>query len=311
MPRGAAFDNSPSATIPDLTGCVISNDRLHLRLATVIGRGGYGVVYKAEAVGASHESYAVKCINTSALREGERRSISREIQLQSACAKASKSVLCIEDVIVYDEEGYVFIITELCEGGDLLDHLLKGDFHGKDDLIRDSFVQIIDAVDACHRRGVYHRDLKPENIFCKKDGSLVLGDFGLATTSRNTRDFNTGSLPFMSPEVLGGLANERKPYSSPRADIWSLGVILLNLINAKLPWQKARAIDKVDKRGNIDACCDYFRTYLCNRRTYFHSEDFCVSREVGETLGSVFAVDPRKRITLADLRTRVQNTRTF
>lgn len=76
-------------------------------------------------------------------------------------------------------------------------------YFGNDALIRDVFIQIVDAVAYCHSLGVYHRDLKPENILCTEDGvRVVLADFGLATLDIVSSDLGVGSGYYMSPGAV-------------------------------------------------------------------------------------------------------------
>lgn len=77
---------------------------------------------------------------------------------------------------------------------------LSDRYFGNDSLIRDVFLQIIDAVAYCHSHGVYHRDLKPENILCSHDGmKMYLTDFGLATQDLISHEIGVGSGYYMSP----------------------------------------------------------------------------------------------------------------
>ena len=78
--------------------------------------------------------------------------------------------------------------------------IYKDIYMGEHDLIKDVYLQILDAVQACHDKGIFHRDLKPENILCKDGGKKVLlADFGFASLEEQSSAFHLGSLPFMSP----------------------------------------------------------------------------------------------------------------
>ncbi|KAH8119980.1 kinase-like domain-containing protein [Phellopilus nigrolimitatus] len=297
MHHSSLFGECGSAAIPDIDGIVIESPVVGaLRLTHRIGRGAWGVVYCAKSI-TDDKEYAVKCIDNGADEGGaRRRSIAREAFLHQTCSEASPLVLKLHDVVEDRHAGLMYIITDLCEYGDLLDHISQGRFVGEDEHIRQVFLEIIDAVDACHKAGVYHRDLKPENIFVKKTG-IVLGDFGLATTLPITDEFNTGSTPFMSPEVLGGLDSSEYCYTSVHADIWALGVILMNLIRSRPPWEIAQ---------NEDLS---FKWYLFRRKDFFYKV-YYVSQEAQDIFEHIF-VDTRKRISLAKLRERVLNVKTF
>ncbi|KAL1730996.1 kinase-like domain-containing protein [Schizophyllum commune] len=132
---------------------------------------------------------------------------------------------------------HVYVVLNLCDGGDLFSAITERNLYfGNDALIKSVFLQILDAVHHCHSKGVYHRDLKPENIFCSKDGATIyIGDFGLATDKEITKDYGCGSKFYMSPECIGKeiVLGE---FSNARSDIWSLGVVLTNLVSGRNPW---------------------------------------------------------------------------
>ncbi|TKW37687.1 hypothetical protein SEVIR_1G064500v4 [Setaria viridis] len=96
------------------------------------------------------------------------------------------------------------------------------------------FYQLIDAVDYCHRRGVYHRDLKPENLLLDTRGNLKVSDFGLSALTKPGQLLSTscGSPCYIAPEVI-----LHKSYDGAAADVWSCGVILFELLAGYLPFQ--------------------------------------------------------------------------
>jgi serine/threonine protein kinase len=102
---------------------------------------------------------------------------------------------------IVEEEDRTHVVMDYCPEGDLFMNITeRGRFVGNDVAARNIFLQILDAVAHCHRRGIYHRDLKPENILVCEDGNQVkLADFGLATTDSYSSDFGCGSTFYMSP----------------------------------------------------------------------------------------------------------------
>ncbi|VDC03633.1 unnamed protein product [Peniophora sp. CBMAI 1063] len=111
-------------------------------------------------------------------------------------------------------------------------------------LIASMFAQMCDAVQVCHDHGVFHRDIKPENFivtdgYVEVDGRrerkvlVKLSDFGLSTTDTESGDMDCGSAPYMSYECRNNVAPTYRPRA---ADVWSLGIVLINMLYHCNPW---------------------------------------------------------------------------
>jgi len=127
--------------------------------------------------------------------------------------------------------------------------------------------------------------------------SVKLVDFGLATSEPISSDFGCGSTFYLSPECQGGYMVNVKSYDSAANDVWSLGVILINLVFGRNPWKQACLRDE---------------TFVA----YAHNNNFLqtilpMSSELNEIIKSVFCLEPKKRISLADLARRVQACKSF
>lgn len=135
---------------------------------------------------------------------------------------------------------YVFVIMELMRGGDLSRAMRQGEVRDERDAWR-LFSHLIAGVSACHGAGVCHRDLKPLNLLITgRGGTLKVADFGLSTRLAGTPDASCALLSspactpdYAAPEVLRGLNND-----GYKADMWSCGVILYELLMGHLPFVK-------------------------------------------------------------------------
>lgn len=188
---------------PQLATCLAPEDRLglvlagRLELVSILGIGAYGVVYQATDI-FTNIPYAVKALPKTGLDQRQHRFQRREISLHH---RASQHPNVVSLIRILETSDCTFVVIEFCPEGDLFSNITEqGRFVGDDQLAKQAFLQILDAVQYCHSIGIYHRDLKPENILVTNHGQTVkLADFGLATTDRITSDFGCGSTFYMSP----------------------------------------------------------------------------------------------------------------
>ncbi|KAJ7251804.1 hypothetical protein B0H12DRAFT_1118937 [Mycena haematopus] len=170
-------------------------------------------------------------------------------------------------------------------------------------LISSMFSQMCDAVAACHAQQVFHRDIKPENFivtdgYTEVDGRrerkviVKLTDFGLSTTDLESSDMDCGSAPYMSYECRNNVAPSYRPRA---ADVWSLGIVLINMLYHINPWTDT-------KEGE----CNSFDTFRQQPVNFFMHRFVGMTRPVAEHLANkVFNVldDPKddsERISAAD-----------
>ena len=142
----------------------------------------------------------------------------------------------------YDDVKFIYLVMELCSGGELLDKLTE--------MSENQAAQIMDkilrALIHCHKQNIAHRDIKPDNIMYGSDGEIKIIDFGLAKqTAKSGQKMHTiaGTPYYISPEVLHGTY-------SKECDIWSLGVLLFELIAGHYPFEgnsRAEVFDKINK----------------------------------------------------------------
>ncbi|KAJ6437900.1 cation transporter-like protein [Purpureocillium lavendulum] len=262
------------------------DDGRHIR-STILGTGAYGVVYLAVDA-KTGDCYAAKCLEKFSA-DGTPlglRAIARqrqEIRLHSL-ASAHPNVATLHTILDYPDCTYV--ILDYCPEGDLFRNITElGRYVGNDDLCKKVFVQLLDAVEYCHGLGIYHRDLKPENILVSDDGdTLKLADFGLATCDSESNEYGCGSMTYMSPG--------REPcYKSGSHDIWSLGIVLVNLTCGRNPWRQALPKDPTYRK--FTQCRDFLKTILP------------LTDEFNNILSDIFNPDPELRITIPKLRSRI------
>jgi serine/threonine protein kinase/tetratricopeptide (TPR) repeat protein len=209
----------------------------HYRILEQIGAGGMGVVYRARDERLERE-VAIKLLPDGALADdAQRRRFHRE-----ALALSRLNHPGIATVHEFDREGGAdFIVMELVVGDTLAARLDAGGL-SPDEVIAFG-LQIAEALEAAHERGVLHRDLKPANIVVSAKGRVKVLDFGLAkfvqatvdtraTTLLTAGDAIVGTLAYMAPEQLLGEAVDAQ------ADLFALGVVLYQMATGRLPWRQ-------------------------------------------------------------------------
>lgn len=264
-----------------------------LELKGILGTGAYGVVYSA-IDHLTQTWYAVKALsktnaNGEPLDRRQREFQSREIQLHYH-ASAHPNIVSMLKIV--DDPECTYVVLEYCPEGDLFSNITeRGRYVSNDAEVQRAFLQILDAVEHCHRLGIYHRDLKPENILVSNGGdSVLLADFGLATTDPESEDHGCGSTFYMSPECLDQSSRNASYRCAPN-DVWSLGVILVNLTCGRNPWKQASVEDST------------YRAFTRNRS--FLKTILPLSDELNDILGMIFERNPEDRITVSELKRRI------
>jgi serine/threonine protein kinase len=198
-----------------------------------IDTGGMGEVYLAHQRSAFGRPVAIKIIRSDLVHDMTARArFLREAEV-SAHLKHEHILPLFE---FGEDQGRLFLVTPYIEGGTLARRLRSGSLSLLE--VRQLFVPLVQAVAYIHRRGVIHRDLKPTNILLdEQDGQVYvrLIDFGIATMQGNeasppltTAGNEVGTIAYMAPERLNGIA-------APSNDIFSLGVILHQMLTGNLP----------------------------------------------------------------------------
>ena len=170
-------------------------------------------------------------------------------EARAASALNHPNILTIHEVS--EDDGVYFIATEFIEGQTIRALVRKQELSLEDNL--DVVEQVASALSVAHAAGIVHRDIKPENIMRRPDGLVKILDFGIAKllepeTTGSPNETNgsrthtemglvLGTVNYMSPEQARGLAVDE------RTDIWSLGVVLYEMVTGRLPFQGATRMD--------------------------------------------------------------------
>ncbi|HEY3123410.1 MAG TPA: serine/threonine-protein kinase, partial [Thermoanaerobaculia bacterium] len=200
-----------------------------------LGKGAMGIVYLAKdpVIG---RMVAIKTIKASSM--GDDDSESREFrerfirEAQTAGILSHPNIVTIHDIGEDPDTKISFIAMEYIEGKTLKGLLLeKAGFSW--DQIADMIAQVAEAMDYAHRKGIIHRDIKPANIIVTADGKVKITDFGIAkiaSSNLTTTGQFLGTPNYMSPEQVSG-----SPVDG-RSDIFSLGVVLYELLTRRKPF---------------------------------------------------------------------------
>ncbi|ORX89395.1 kinase-like protein [Basidiobolus meristosporus CBS 931.73] len=254
-------------------------------LLDFLGSGSYAVVYRArdEATGST---CALKCLSKLSLSEEMLALQKIEVSMHQAVGR-HQNIVQLESF--FETSDWLFLVLEYCEGEDLFNWINRNADYQADGqpgyqaeidrlrTIKLIFDQILDAVLFCHQNSVYHRDLKPENFMVTRNGVVKLTDFGLATAEEYSTDYECGSKPYLSYESRNFY---RAPYSSRQADIWSLGIIFLNLLYHQCPWDDPSAGES-----------EVFASFMKDKVSFLRQKFEC-PREVAEFLATqVFCLE--------------------
>src|SRR5947208_9464305 len=237
-----AFEAAPELVINDRPGALVGKLIGHYRIVSLIGVGGMGEVYLArdERLG---RKVALKLLPDN-LSTDETQLSRFKNEARSASALNHPNILTVYEIGT--EGNRHFIATEFIEGVTLRASIAHGRINPHAAL--DIAVQVASAVAAAHEAGVVHRDIKPENIMLRPDGYVKVLDFGIAklTEQRLASDDHTGKTTAVLQTRLGlvlGTAHYMSPEQArgqkvdARSDIWSLGVVLYEMVGGSPPFR--------------------------------------------------------------------------
>ena len=201
----------------------------HYKIVEKLGEGGMGVVYKAQDTKLDR-LVALKFLPKHLLCDSEAKT-RFEHEAKAASALNHTNITTIYEI---DEvEGECFICMEYVEGNSIKE-LLKEKTLSIEEILK-IVIQIAEGLNAAHKKGIVHRDIKSDNIMLTHEGLVKIMDFGLAKLRGVNKVTKTGStlgtVAYMSPEQARGEEVDA------RTDIWSLGVVMYEMITGRLPFK--------------------------------------------------------------------------
>lgn len=210
----------------DMIGQTIS----HYKVLEKLGEGGMGVVYRAEDLKLKR-AVALKFLPAELTRDPEAKE--RFIHEAQTASALDHPNICNIHEIGETADGQMFIAMACYEGETLKLRISNGQLRIEEAV--DLAIQVAQGLQKAHEKGIVHRDIKPANIIITNDGVAKILDFGLAKLAGQGRLTKTGSTvgtaAYMSPEQARGLDVDH------RTDIWSLGVVLFEMLSGKLPFR--------------------------------------------------------------------------
>ncbi len=194
----------------------------------IIGTGGMAVVYKATDQ-RLNRFVAVKILRDELARDEEFRA-RFQTEAQAVAMLSHPNIVSVYDVS--HTEGVEYIVMELIEGVTLMQYMQKRGALGWKEALHFS-VQITKALEHAHSKGIVHRDIKPQNIMILRDGTIKVADFGIAaleSVQDQRSDQTVGSVHYIAPEQARGETPDT------RSDIYSLGVVMYEMLTGQMPY---------------------------------------------------------------------------
>jgi serine/threonine protein kinase len=225
----------------ELSSPLIGQTIGHYKITQLLGEGGMGEVYLADD-DLLNRKVALKLVWPSLVMNGDQlKRFKREAQASSALNHPN--ILTIYEFGT--EYGSNYIVSEFVDGITLRKRVTDGGLPLNESL--EIAVQVASALVAAHEAGIVHRDIKPENIMIRRDGIVKLLDFGLAKlTTPSAKDADPGNeaqtLFKTAPGIIMGTAHYMSPEQArgvsvdSRTDIWSLGVVIYEMVSGRVPF---------------------------------------------------------------------------
>ena len=249
----------------------------------IIGKGRFGTI-RVGYHKIKKRFVAIKIINKKAMSKEDMDNIRNQIDILKIAT--DEFVLKLLDII--ENESYLYIMTELCKGGDLYSYLNQRSFKIPEEKAAKLIYKLTKSVSFLHALGIIHRDLKPENILMtdmSDDADLRISDFCICKRLEPNETTNeiVGTLGYMAPEVLMG-----KDYNFS-ADVWGIGVITYLLLTGYLPFDD----EEEDK--------EVIRKTLFESIPFYNDSWKNISSKAKEFVKKILKKDKEERISIDEI----------
>lgn len=245
-----------------------------------LNHGSFGMVFMAKDTFTS-QTVAIKCLTKRSASPDEYPEFAIDDQSEELVLHGQlglhPNIVNLNDS--FETDAHIYLVLEFCPRGDLYEAIRSGHGPLETEHVRRFMLELVDAVAYMHSKGIYHRDIKPENIFLTQSGSMKLGDFGLATSDEWSYESTVGSDRYMSPEQYDSAG---AGYSPAQADIWAIGICLLNILFSKNPFTTPTEADPL------------FLDFSRDRQSLFDVFP-AMSQDTYEVIVQCMNMDPRKR----------------
>ncbi|KAA8647603.1 hypothetical protein EYZ11_004958 [Aspergillus tanneri] len=248
------------------------------RTVSPLNHGSFGMVFLANDL-KTGQDVAIKCLVKNSGDGSIQSSTDARFEELNFHRRLAYHPNIVNLIHYFETDAHMYLVLEYCANGDLYEAIRLNRGPLETEHVRDFMLQLVSAVEFMHDNGLYHRDIKPENIFLTQDGIMKLGDLGLVTREAWSYEACVGSDRYMAPEQYDP-ANTG--YSPAKADIWAIGICLLNVLFARNPFATPTESDVL------------FADYVRDRQSLF--DIFTnMSQDTFEILRIALAIDPERR----------------
>ena len=273
---------APDVAIKDFEDIVGPGPTCRYHVKKAIGAGAFATVIQLVEV-ATNRVVVGKFMDTTSMGEKNRKFALAEAENASKC----KHPNIVEFIEVVERQGKLLLVFEFADAGDLFAQITSrapSKKHFREPEILLILTQLCLALNALHKRKMLHRDLKSPNVFLTMSGLIKLGDFGFSREYDSTVSDNVGSTFCGTPYYLAPELWNQAPYGK-KADMWSIGVILYELMTLKKPFSGSSMRDLVQNvmSGNVDPLPEVYSKEL---------RDLCLS---------LLSLDPEKRPSVPEV----------